>query len=96
MEVLQTLFVGGSRILVYTPEIRYEDGMTKTFSLSGHIRNDHFGRLVVDQCESDNEHLRAPGDGGERQTCRNLVEDAFLPFVGKCGRLTITVTLLEE
>lgn len=93
--MVQTLLIGGAQILVYAPEIRYEPGVTKTFSLTGNIRTDHFGRLVVDSCESDNAHLRAPVEG-ERQTCRHLVEDSFSDFVGKRGRLTITVTLLEE
>ena len=59
--------------------------------LTGYFRKDAFGRIVVDQCPSDEEHLRSgiTYAGDDRAKCRVLLEDLFEKVVGKTGRLYI-------
>lgn len=64
----------------------------------GNIRRDNFGRIVVDLCSSDLKHLRDSKTDPihNRPMCRRLIEEAFEPFVGRSGRLTLTVAFDEE
>jgi hypothetical protein len=64
----------------------------------GNIRKDHFGRIVIDTCESDESHLvHAPTDPvRNRPICRHLLEDSFAEFIGQRGRLVVSVRLEED
>jgi hypothetical protein len=57
--------------------------------LQGHIRKDYFGRIVVDQCISDEEHLKngITYEGEDRVGCRVILDDLFERLVGKTGRI---------
>lgn len=71
----------------------------RVFIFNGNIRKDHFGRIVVDTCESDNAHLRKDGPlppGDDRWRCRNLVEEALEHVVGKKGKLVVSVSVVED
>ena len=66
--------------------------------LAGHFRKDQFGRIVIDQCASDEEHLRnsvAP-PGVDRAKCRVLLEDLFRDLIGKTGLMFIDNIEFEE
>lgn len=69
----------------------YHAGVTQ------HVRQDSFGRIVLDECESDLEHLQAPAVAGEeRQKCRHLLEDEFRSLVGRKGALFLTAVFVDE
>jgi len=72
--------------------------MDKFFSVTGNVRKDHFGRIVVDTCSSDPDHLRESrtDPARNRPLCRKLVEDAFEGFLGKTGTLVMTISLKED
>jgi len=69
-----------------------------TFGASNcNVRQDPFGRIVIDECASDHEHLTAPAPAGqERQQCRALLEDEFRRIVGRKGALFMTVMFVDE
>ena len=69
----------------------------RIMTLGGNIRRDHFGRFVVDNCPSDEEHLRSSQTNPEtnKPICRNLVEEAFSHLEGKTGTLKITLVFDE-
>jgi hypothetical protein len=72
--------------------------MDKFFTGTGNIRKDHFGRIVIDNCPSDSEHLcdSKTDPVQNRPLCRKLVEEAFEGFLGKTGTLVLTISLKEE
>lgn len=72
--------------------------MDKFFTVTGNIRKDHFGRIVVDSCPSDPDHLRDSKTDPDqnRPLCRKIVEEAFEGFLGKSGTLVMTISLKEE
>lgn len=72
--------------------------MDKFFSVTGNIRKDGFGRIVVDNCPSDPDHLcESKTDPVQnRPLCRKLVEEAFESFLGKKGTLVMTISLRED
>lgn len=44
----------------------------------GYLRKDQFGRVFIDTCQSDEEHLTSPlPPGQERRTCRKYLSDIF-------------------
>jgi hypothetical protein len=75
--------------------------MDKIFAVAGWIREDNFGRVVIDQCPSDEEHLRsAPTDlETNKPICRHLLEEFFTRgtgIVGKKGRLVVSFKFTED
>lgn len=72
--------------------------MDNLFTVSGNIRKDHFGRIVVDSCESDLDHNvnAVPKPGDDRARCRSLVEEAFADFIGKRGTMVVSILFQEE
>jgi hypothetical protein len=64
----------------------------------GQIRSDDFGRVVVDSCPSDKEHLISSVTNMEtnKPTCRSLVEELFKTFLGREGVMAVEVTFLEN
>lgn len=68
------------------------------YAVSGNIRRDVFGRIVIDECESDSQHLTRPlkPTETERQLCRHLIEEAFQDLVGKKGTLVLNITFKED
>lgn len=54
----------------------------KLHNLIGYFYRDQFGRIYVDKCMSNEEHLKKnPNPGFERTNCRKYVEDIFAEFV---------------
>lgn len=46
--------------------------------LVGYLRRDVFGRLYIDACATDAEHIiKKPEPGEERLRCRKYIEDLF-------------------
>jgi len=72
--------------------------MTQCVVLSGNIRKDHFGRIVVDGCDSDLNHLQnaTAKPGEDRAKCRNLLEQYFEKYIGLKGRLSIEISFRPE
>jgi hypothetical protein len=69
----------------------------KTVVHNGNVRFDHFGRIVLDDCPTDHDHLVDPKAVGEgRPTCRKLLENSFREIVGKNGTLVVTISFYEE
>lgn len=68
--------------------------MTKCFAVKGYIGRDRFGRIVIDTCKSNEEHLRysvvLPGD--DRSRCQILLENYFNEYVNGRYRLSIDVS----
>ncbi len=62
------------------------------------IRRDCFGRIVMDTCDSDGEHLRfaEPLPGDDRPRCRELLEEMFAPLIGRRGTLFVSVVFADE
>ncbi len=62
------------------------------------IRRDCFGRIVLDTCDSDGEHLRfaEPLPGDDRPRCRELLEEMFAPLIGRRGTLFVSVVFADE
>lgn len=57
--------------------------MSKCFNsrgiIEGYVRKDSFGRVFIDKCASDEEHLSDPrGTGEERPDCRLYLDDIIL------------------
>ena len=66
--------------------------------LTGHFRRDNLGRIVIDQCISDEEHLKngITYEGDDRARCRIVLDDLFERLVGKTGRLFIENAEFDE
>jgi hypothetical protein len=46
--------------------------------LEGYLRKDRFGRVYIDTCASEEEHLTHPlPPGQERRTCRKYLDEIF-------------------
>lgn len=76
-----------------------KNAVKRLYNFPGNVRKDRFGRIVVDLCGSDGEHLTrdlTAEEQADRQKCRYLVEQAFEEFVGKKGTLMVEVTFREE
>lgn len=54
------------------------------------LHRDRFGRLFMDMCETETQHLVNPVlSNGERAACRNFPTDVLEPYVGKKIRLRV-------
>lgn len=68
--------------------------------LEGYLRRDQFGRVFIDTCQSDEEHLTsAQPEGQERHTCRKYLADLFpvsdnVP--GKRVKISYEIHILPE
>ena len=53
--------------------------------LKGYLRKDPAGRIYIDTCASEEEHLTAPLPAGqERRTCRKYLDDILpIPEAGR-------------
>jgi hypothetical protein len=61
----------------------------------GYVRRDSFGRVFVDKCATDKEHLtKTPQPGQERTKCRWYVEDLLNSLVDKKGYMSIEISFL--
>jgi hypothetical protein len=66
--------------------------ITKTFE-GFQMRFDHWGRIVIDKCNTDQEHILHPIDhDGMRSKCRHLLEQ-LVPeeFMHQIGDITIAI-----
>lgn len=74
------------------------------FFVEGYVREDGFGRIVIDRCPSDDEHLRsAPTDPEiNKPSCRFLLEEFFTrgtaaeEMLGKKGLLRVSFDFIPE
>jgi hypothetical protein len=69
--------------------------------IKGYIRKDMFGRVFIDTCRTDEEHLIAPLPAGqERRTCRKYLDDILLAIPPKgepaSPRFDIDIEFLED
>jgi hypothetical protein len=66
--------------------------------IKGYIRTDVFGRLFIDACETDEEHLTNPRvePGLERPGCRKYFSDLVVPeeMLGKKVYVTYEVHII--
>jgi len=62
------------------------------------VRRDQFGRIVLDTCKSDEDHLKfsTAKEGDDRARCRMLVEEYFDKMVDKEGLFTMDISLDEH
>jgi hypothetical protein len=76
--------------------------INKFFSVKGWVRQDPFGRIVIDDCPSDETHLRHSKTNPEtnKPSCRYLLEQFFDrgedTIIGKRGHLTVTFSFAED
>lgn len=82
--------------------IQYQFPMETSAWFKDHfVRIDGFGRVVVDKCSSDQEHLTSsvsvydPVSDTSRPKCRHPIEELFQDVNGKRGTLEVTVTFHE-
>ena len=56
--------------------IGYSTDLLVNKPIIGYLRRDGFGRLYIDSCASDSEHMAKPPElGEERRRCRKYIED---------------------
>lgn len=71
----------------------------KTFE-SVYLHRDTFGRLFLDKCSTEEQHLLTTfvADGDDRPRCRTYFDSSkvFGEFVGKKGTFEITVRYIPE
>lgn len=69
--------------------------MLVTKTLTGYVRRDGYGRLLIDACATDLEHLVKEAQvGEERRTCRKYIEDLFpASFDGKRVEVKIEISM---
>jgi hypothetical protein len=62
--------------------------MEKFFALTGWVREDCFGRVVIDECPSDEAHLQSSKTDAEinKPSCRFLLEQFFTRGTDMLGR----------
>ena len=77
--------------------------MNKALVISGWVRKDPFGRIVLDECPSDHLHLvHAPTDPETgKPACRVVLDDLLTrgpleQMIGKRGELLVTVSFEED
>lgn len=70
----------------------------QTTVFSGAARVDPFGRVWIDGCASEEEHLTAPAiEGKERRGCALLLDAKLLPVEpGVRGKFEVIVKFREE
>lgn len=86
-----------------TPRIKENTSVSGIESLdidlsSHYLRLDHFGRLIFDQCPTDQDHLLHPlSTDGERSTCRHSLAN-FVPahMFQRKGRWRVSLTFEED
>ena len=63
----------------------------------GYLGRDDFGRVYLDTCKTNEEHLKNPVEGKERPGCRKYVED-MIPnhLLGKRVLAVIDVFIVEH
>lgn len=60
------------------------------------LHRDRFGRVFMDMCETETEHLVDPVlSNGERACCRHFITDPLNQFVGKKINLKVTIEIEE-
>lgn len=84
--------------------------MEKFFAITGWIRKDDFGRVVIDECPSDPTHLaHSPTDPEtNKPSCRYLIDELFSRertlddgvvdsrMMNRKGSLIVTVQFIED
>lgn len=65
------------------------------------LRVDNWGRVILDRCANEHEHILAPGDptnpDAGRRRCALIVDEKIFPdTAGKKGRFFITVKFVSE
>lgn len=64
---------------------------------AAYVHQDHVGRIHLDSCATDHEHITKPlQEGEERRNCREYIEELLEPYVGKRGRFSISITFHPE
>lgn len=84
-----------------TTETTYHQDSLKPVSIgtsvtmSGYLRKDSFGRLYIDACPTDSEHItKKPEPGQERLRCRRYIEDLFSEsFDGRKIQLQLDINM---
>ncbi len=74
-----------------------DEHVYKCVEIDGYIRKDPFGRVYVDQCPTDEEHLTShPPDNHERHQCRKYLDDIGLPQESIGKRVKMSLEILIE
>lgn len=69
---------------------------SRDFEKVGFLRKDSFGRVFVDSCPSDEEHLKHHVEGKDRPGCRTYIEDLFPEdHLGKSQLVMVGVILVD-
>ncbi len=80
----------------FAEDIRAISVMEK-LDLTGYLGRDTFGRIYLDTCRTNEEHLKNHVEGKERPGCRKYIEDMFSDgFVGKKVFLAVAVYIEDE
>lgn len=81
-----------------------EEPVVEHFLFRGKSRVDHFGRIMIDTCPSDNEHLRSSITNPEtgKPSCRFLLDDEVIRRLPSLisgedfEQVVVTVTLIKR
>lgn len=95
--MLGLLFSGAKEIHMVNEDDSDIEHIYKCVETEGYIRIDPFGRIYVDQCPTDEEHLTSrPPNNLERHRCRKYLGEVALPeeFIGK--RVKVSLEILIE
>lgn len=67
-------------------------------TFQGYVYRDPFGRTFIDECPSSEHHLRysVVKEGDDRARCRVSFDALFDAFVGRKGRIEITIKFTED
>ena len=68
--------------------------------ISGYLRKDQFGRVIIDTCKTDEDHLLvALPEGQERRVCREYLDDIMMipeTYLGKRVYITYDIRIESE
>lgn len=80
-----------------TEDVQPVAGYRKQLERFGYLGRDQFGRVYLDTCASNEEHLKNHIDGKERPGCRSYIEDLFPEeLMGKFGLADVGVFFVEH
>ena len=78
-------------------DIQLTESSTHDLEMIGYLGRDGFGRVYLDTCRTNEDHLKNHVEGKERPGCRKYIEDLFPDhLLGKRILATINVFLVEH
>ncbi len=75
----------------------FEKDISSRLERVGYLGRDGFGRVYVDSCKTNEEHLKNHVEGRERPGCRKYIEDLFPEhLIGKELLVMVDVNLVQH